>query len=114
MFGDVVLASRHERAARVLEEAAELAQAEGVDLAHADRVLVRVYGRPAGDPRQEGAGVAVTLLAWAAVAEVDLEGVTRAEVDRIEALPVEQLRRKHAEKVSAGIALAGIPPLGAA
>lgn len=110
-FGNEVLESRPERAARVLEEAAELAQAEGVDIAQADRILVRAYGRPAGEPSQEAAGVAITLLAWAAVADVDLERVARAEVNRIEGLPVEALRRKHAEKVTAGIALAGIQPL---
>ena len=109
-YGIGVLLDRRERAARVLEEAAELAQAEGVDLAQADRILVRAFTRPIGEPEQEGAGVGVTLLAWAAAAEVDLERITRAEVERIEGLSVEHCRRKHAEKAAAGTALAGTPP----
>lgn len=113
-FGLGVLASRQERAARVLEEAAELAQAEGLDLAQADRILVRVFSRPIGDPSQEAAGVMVTMLAWAHVATVDLLAVAEAEVQRIEGLPIEHFRRKHAEKAAAGTALAGTPPLEAA
>lgn len=113
-FGAGVLRSRRERAARILEEAAELAQAEGVDLAQADKILVRVYGRPVGSTTQEGAGVMVTLLAWAAVAGVDLEVEVDREITRIEGLSIEKCRRKHAEKVSAGTAQAGTPPKEAA
>lgn len=109
-FGEAVMESRHERAARILEEAAELAQAEGMDRAFADRVLARVFSRPPGHPSQEAAGVAVTLLAWAAVAGVDVDAAALAEVERIERLPVEHFRRKHAEKAAAGTALAGTAP----
>lgn len=109
-FGAEVLASRHERAARVLEEAAELAQAEGLDYAFASRIIGRVFSRPPGQARQEAAGVAVTLLAWAAAADADLDALATAEVQRIEALPIEHFRRKHAEKAAAGTALAGTPP----
>lgn len=109
-FGDEVRLNRHERAARVLEEAAELAQAEGVDRAFADRILARVFSRPRGNPYQEAAGVAVTLLAWSATTGADLDALALAEVERIERLPVEHFRQKHAEKAAAGTALAGTPP----
>jgi len=107
-FGEGVATSRVERAARVLEEAAELAQAEGVPLGQAMRITDRAYERPPGEPWQEAAGVTTTLLAWAGVTGTDLLAVADAELTRVEEIPVEDMRRKHAEKVQAGTAFAGV------
>lgn len=52
MFGQVAL-DRDERMDRFLEEAIELAHADGVGLIHLHRIIKRVYGRPAGDVARE-------------------------------------------------------------
>jgi hypothetical protein len=64
MFGHDVLIDRKERAARVLEEAIELAQAEGLDYLHCAKQLNATYARPVGNPNQEAAGVMFCLMAW--------------------------------------------------
>lgn len=107
-FGENIATSRPERAARILEEAAELAQAEGVTPGQASRIVSRAYERPAGEPRQEAAGVTTTLLAWAGVTGTDLLAVANAEMDRVEKIPVDDMRRKHDEKVQAGTATSGV------
>lgn len=104
MFGPDVADDPTERAARVLEEAAELAQAEGVDEGTALRIVERTFSRPAGERDHEGAQVAVTLAAWAARRGVDLVSAADAEVTRIRALDPEAVRAKHADKARAGIA----------
>lgn len=102
-FGDSTFESLSERAARVLEEAAELCQAEGVPCHYAKNILTRVYGREIGEPVQEGAGTAVTLLAWAAARGVDIMDLASKELDRCYALPLEHFKRRHAEKVALGM-----------
>ncbi len=91
-FGPEYLAHRGERAMRLLEEAVELAQAEGVNIGAARKLVEHVYARPAGEPSQEAAGVAVTLLAWCAATQTSLFDITLAEVNRIEAKPIKQLQ----------------------
>lgn len=102
-FGAEVLASRRERAARVLEEAIELAQAEGLSIAKCERILEVVYSKPVGDPSQEAAGVGTTLLAWAAATGVDLQATIQAEINRIHSLPVDHFRKKGIEKKALGV-----------
>lgn len=101
-YGVECLLSRSERAARVLEEALELAQAEGIDEAFANKILARAYARPTGDPRQEFAGIGVTLLAYATATGMDLDYEVGAEIQRVESLDKEKLRAKHQEKVRVG------------
>jgi hypothetical protein len=67
-FGRDCLEDGVERALRVLEEASELAQAEGVPEEQARRVCGAIYAKPVGDPDQEAAGVFVTLLGWGVAA----------------------------------------------
>lgn len=89
---------------RVLEEALELAQAEGVDLATAQRVATRTFSRPVGDRKQEAAQVAVTLLAWSAGAESNLSTLIANELTRIETPEVmERIRQKQAQKFAEGV-----------
>lgn len=71
-FGTTCAANLRERVARVLEEAMELAQAEGLSLPEALTLATYVFGRPLGEPDQEVGGVMVTLLAYAAVRTVRL------------------------------------------
>jgi hypothetical protein len=89
-----------ERGLRVLEEAAELAQALGVPEHTAGRLLVHVYQRPVGDVGQEVAGVLVTTLAAATAVTVDAEEVLCREVVRIHGPELrERLKQKNLTKV---------------
>lgn len=101
-FGEAVLTNRKERAARIFEEAAELTQAEEVDVDVCQRIVERVYGRPVGEPAQEATGVSLTLLAWASVAGIDLDAENEKELTRVESVPVETSRQKHRNKEHAG------------
>ena len=102
-FGDAAMIDRWERAARVLEEAIELAQSQGMSEPDVARIAYRTFSRPIGQPHQEAAQVMVTLLAWAASAGVDLDSVTAEEIERIEQPEVmARIRAKQAEKAAAG------------
>lgn len=104
-FGDLIFEDRWERTMRVLEEALELAQAEGVSEDAARILTRRVFSRPVGVPSQEGAGVGVTLFAWAASRGIDIHKSMMEEVERIYAVPVEKFIEKQKEKARAGVAL---------
>jgi len=100
-FGEQALA-RKERAARCLEEAAELAQAEGVTVDQAERIVQRVYSRPVGDPHQEGSDLGFCLLAWGEVTGFNIEEAVQAKLDEVEAIPTEHWRKKLKDKIEAG------------
>lgn len=110
-YGYESLMDRKNRAARVFEEAAELLQAEGGDLDFARRIIERTYSRPVGEPEQEAAGVLFTLLAWSVPARVDIGRLCGAEIDRVQAMPADHFRRKHAEKFAAGTDISPVQPL---
>lgn len=105
-FGDANLTDRTERATRVLEEAVELAQACGVGLGRCGAVMERVYGRPPGEPRLEAIGALFTVLMFCESQGVDPLAGLLAEIERVEDPALrERIRRKHEEKVAAGIGL---------
>ncbi len=106
-FGESVLTNRQERAARILEEAHELAQAEGVPFMQVVLISQRTYSRPVGDPDNEAAGVRLTLEGWGVAADRDVDELARREMDRLEKLDPEVSRRKHADKARAGTAMPG-------
>lgn len=93
-----------ERAARVVEEACELAQSEGVSREMALRILERVYSRPVGDSKQEAGTVLLTLLSWAGATGNDLEDLARTEFARLETKPLQFWASRHQAKVREGIA----------
>jgi hypothetical protein len=105
-FGSVAL-SRQERAARCVEEAIEIAQAERLPFEVLMKIASRVYERPPGSLAQEIGGMFITLEAMAEVAGLDAEQCAQAEYGRIVSLPREHWERKHAEKVAAGTANVG-------
>lgn len=94
--------SRLERATRLAEEAIELLQAEGGSERLSAALVARAYARPAGQPEKEIAQVGVTTLSYCAAAGVDLLALSAQELDRIEALPPEHWRERHATKAAAG------------
>lgn len=103
-FGAGIASSRPERAARFLEEAIELAQADGMDRKTAERILGHVYAKPVGNIANEVGGVGVTLLAYCAAAGVSAEDEERKEVATLLAKDAEYYRKRHAAKVAAGVA----------
>jgi hypothetical protein len=99
-----------ERAMRLLEEAIELAQAEGISLDQTLRQSVHVFDRKAGDPAQEAAGVAVCLFGWCAATGNTLHALALAEIMRIEAKPLDQIRGSLARKADADLVVAVVEP----
>jgi hypothetical protein len=96
---------RRERAMRLLEEAIELAQAEGLTIDQVVKQADHVFMRPAGEPSQEAAGVAVTLLAWCAATGNTFADLGLAEIERIEAKPLDQIRGSLARKEDADLVM---------
>lgn len=92
-----------ERAMRLLEEAVELAQAEGIFIESVQRQVGHVYGRPAGEPEQEAAGVAVCLLAWCESRGISFVTLAAREIERIEAKPLDQIRGSLGRKTDADL-----------
>jgi hypothetical protein len=95
-----------ERAMRLLEEAIELAQSEGITEDQVWRQAAYVFSRPAGDPSQEAGGVAVCLLGWCAAHNTTFDQVARTELERIEAKPIEQIRGSLARKQDQDLVIA--------
>lgn len=102
-FGASAL-NRDERAARVAEEAIEIAQAEGVTLETIQRIAARVYERPPGEIGREIGGTAVTLAVLAENLGRNVEQDMLAEWDRVLSKPPEHWAEKHRQKVAAGTA----------
>jgi hypothetical protein len=92
-----------ERAMRLLEEACELAQAEGISLDLAAKQLAHVYDREPGEAQQEAAGVAVCLYGYCAARGLRLNDIALGEIERIEAKPVEAIRGSLARKSDADL-----------
>ena len=88
---------------RLLEEAIELAQSEGITLEQITRQAAHVYNRPAGEPSQEAAGVAITLLGWCASTGNTFDDLAHKELARIEAKPVQEIRGSVARKQDADL-----------
>lgn len=93
-----------ERATRVLEEAIELAQAEGVRIGDVNLLTAHVYAKPAGEPSQEVGGIGVCLLAWAGATDRELWPLIETEIDRIHTKTADHFRARHQVKVDAGVA----------
>lgn len=100
-FGAEVATDKVERHHRFLEEALELAQSTGCTEAEAGQLVAYVFGRPAGEPRQEVGGVMVTLASLCASHEIDMVDAGEAELTRCWT-KVEQIRAKQAAKPKMG------------
>lgn len=100
-FGNVAR-NRDERAARLVEEAVELAQAEGVPLAVIERIGRHVYSKPPGDPIAELQGVALTLDACAENLGDTVAAATERELARVRSRSVSEWKQRHDAKVAAG------------
>ncbi len=93
-----------ERVKRIIEEAIELAQAEGLPLEMIFRIAQRTYGRPAGKPEQEVGGMMTTLMTYCQARGISIYRAEVAEFARALCTPYYVLKRKYEEKVRDGIA----------
>lgn len=108
-FGSESMYSDRERALRFLEEALELSQAAGLDIADADRLKHHVFSRPKGELKQELGGAGVTLYALATAHWIDLDTAIATETNRIEA-NIDKIRTKAAKKPDFLFAVRPIAP----
>lgn len=104
-FGRAVVEDRRERVTRILEEAIELAQAEGLEESVVARLTARVYGKPPGDPRQELGGLGVCVLVYAEAAGLSADAVEAGEVEAIHAREPGYFRDRQNAKAALGLAM---------
>lgn len=104
-LGDRLLDNKWERAMRCLEEATELAQSENVTEADALRIVLRVYKRPVGNPRQEASGLGVCFLAYCASTGLKPLEIINEELGRIESIEKSFFMKKQTDKADAGVGL---------
>jgi hypothetical protein len=98
-FGPQISADRLERGDRLLEEALELLQSGSYPRERIAALTDYVYGRTAGEPRQEAGGVMVTLAAYCLAHALDMHEAGEAELARISAPEtVAKIRAKQAAK----------------
>lgn len=102
-FGPVAL-DRHERAARFLEEAIELAQAEDLSIDLVKAIADRVYSRPGGYLHKEIGQALVTLELLAENLGISADAEATREFDRVRSIPAEEHQRRFAAKIRLGIA----------
>ncbi len=93
-----------ERCKRFVEEAIELAQAEGLTEEQVRAIVSYVYEKPGGEVQQEVGGVGTTLLAYCEAVGISADMCEEEEFRRVLALDPEHFRRRHNIKAAAGIA----------
>lgn len=101
-FGPVA-GSRPERAMRFFEEAAELMQAESVGRDVLQKIIDRVYSRPAGDVVREIGQAQACLECLAENIGVSADREAAKEFARVQSIPAEEWARRHAVKTELGI-----------
>lgn len=98
-FPPSVRSDRGERTHRFLEEALELAQANGCSRTDALALVDYVFGRPQGDPVQEVGGVMVTLASLCSATGLNMNESGDLELarnwDRIDEIRGKQQSKPH-------------------
>jgi hypothetical protein len=92
-----VRSDRQERTHRFLEEALELAQANGCSREDARALVEYVYSRPAGRPELEVGGVMITLASLCSTTGIDMTEAGDRELQR-NWERIDAIRRKQASK----------------
>lgn len=105
-FGASITSDVKIRNYRFFEEAAELVQSTGMKKEEAIALVNYVYGRPAGDKKQEMGGVMVTLAALGNALDLDLKYCGELELvrcwEKIETIRAKQ-RNKHPDSPLPGL-----------
>jgi NTP pyrophosphatase (non-canonical NTP hydrolase) len=102
-FGETETRSIPQRGLRLLEEAAEAAQAAGVDVDTSIHLMVYVWGRKKGELAQELGGVAITSLALAAAANLDMDSAEVDEILRVLSKPLSHFKKRNEQKNADGL-----------
>jgi NTP pyrophosphatase (non-canonical NTP hydrolase) len=96
-FPPAARANRDERTHRFLEEALELAQANGCSRQNAQMLVDYVYSRPEGRPEDEVGGVLVTLASLCSATQIDMNDEGDRELER-NWERIDTIRQKQASK----------------
>lgn len=98
-FGSTLATTRKERAQRFIEEALELAQAEGLTKEDCLLMVDYVFSRPVGHSPQEVGGVMLTLAGVCWNSKIDLNAAAKAELARVQHPEmIAKIRAKQASK----------------
>lgn len=98
-FGPELANDIPERNHRFLEEALELVQSLGCTRSEVLALVDYVYGRKAGEPRQEVGGVMVTLATLCTASGMDMQREAEIELQRIDTpAMIAKIQTKHAGK----------------
>jgi len=108
-FGPQALSPR-ERVKRLIEEATELAQAEGLQAYEIYQIADVVFRRPVGSPEQEVGGVSLTLLAYCYAKDFSADELEDLELQRVLSKSADHFRRRQNEKAALGISEPGLKP----
>lgn len=102
-FGQENFNSPRERSLRLLEEALELVQAEGINVTKVNQLVAAVYERPIGKPEQEIGGVLLTMTAYIRTRGWNPHQFLLYEVRRVLGIPIEKFRERNKEKIKANL-----------
>ena len=105
IFGSVTKL-RYERLMRFVEEAIELAHADGMGREMIDTIAYRVYSRERGDINKEIGQAQACLEMYAENIGESADQLAQAGWERVQKIPREEWERRHAAKVAIGIATA--------
>ncbi len=103
MFGPIA-SMRGERLLRFVEEAIELAHADGMKRDVLDMIAARVYSREPGDINKEIGQAQACLETYAENIGESSDRLAQVEWERVQKIPREEWSRRHAAKVAIGIA----------
>lgn len=98
---------------RFVEEAIELAHADGMERTTFDAIANRVYGRETGEVRKEIGQAQACLETYAENIGECSDLLAEVEWQRVQCIPQSEWARRHAAKQAIGIALADLPSSGA-
>ena len=96
-FPESVCQDPHERTHRFLEEALELAQANGCSRQEAEALLSYVYSRPKGQPELEVGAVILTLASLCSATRINMNAAGDKELER-NWKRIDYIRRKREKK----------------
>jgi hypothetical protein len=96
-FGEKIARDKIERNHRFLEEALELVQSLGCSASEAHQLVDYVFGRSAGEPKQELGGVMVVLAALCNANDLNMNLEAETELSRVWT-KIETIRAKQAAK----------------
>lgn len=102
-FGIQVVASKSERALRIVEEALELVQIEGVPIDTVKHLVEVVYSRPIGNRNQEIGGIMVTTAVYCHAQNLSMEYEFQIELARILDKDPNKFRQRQKEKSDLGV-----------